>query len=62
MVIGGVAREPPVDAKLWPYTNVLEAINDGWRVISFPNLALVVDGESTCSLGCEFILERWSAP
>ena len=61
MVIDGVAQEPPLNADQWPYSSVLDAIGDGWRVISFPNLALIVDGESTRSLGCEFILERWSA-
>ncbi len=42
----------------WPYRTVLEAIRDGWRVIQFPNLALMMDESRTYGLGCEFILER----
>jgi hypothetical protein len=45
----------------WPYHNVGEAIQDGWRVISFPNLALMLDDSATYGLGCEFILERRSS-
>ncbi len=44
----------------WPYNNVLEAIRDGWRVIKFPELALLLVEDRTISLGCEFILEKWS--
>lgn len=44
----------------WPYANVLEAIRDGWRVIKFPELALLMVEDRTISLGCEFILEKWS--
>ena len=44
----------------WPYNSVLDAIRDGWRVIKFPELALLVVEERTISLGCEFILEKWS--
>jgi hypothetical protein len=42
----------------WPYKTVLDAIRDGWRVISFPNQALLLDESRTYGLGCEFILER----
>jgi hypothetical protein len=44
----------------WPYSSVLAAIRDGWRVIKFPELALMLDEERTVSLGCQFILEKWS--
>lgn len=44
----------------WPYKSVLDAIRDGWRVISFPNLALLMDDTKTFGLGFEFILEKWS--
>ena len=44
----------------WPYQTVLEAVRDGWRVISFPNMALLtVPDEEFYGLGFEFILERW---
>ena len=38
---------------------VIDAIRDGWRVISFPNMALSLDENRTYGLGFEFILERW---
>lgn len=54
---GQYADEIP-DAADWPYQTVLQAIRDGWRVVQFPNLALLLDDEKTYGLGCEFILER----
>ena len=54
---GQIADEIP-DAEDWPYQTVLEAIRDGWRVVQFPNLALLLDETKTYGLGCEFILER----
>lgn len=43
----------------FPYNTVLEAIRDGWRIIQFPNLSLLMDESRTYGLGCEFILEKW---
>jgi hypothetical protein len=60
MVRDGQLDQGPADASQWPYQNVLAALADGWRVISFPNLALMTDDRKTFGLGCEFILERWS--
>jgi hypothetical protein len=60
MVRNGQLDQGPADASQWPYQNVLAALADGWRVISFPNLALMTDDRKTFGLGCEFILERWS--
>lgn len=54
---GEITEEIP-DPEDWPYQTVLEAIRDGWRVIQFPNLALLLDETRTFGLGCEFILER----
>ncbi len=54
---GDIAEEIP-DPEDWPYQTVLEAVRDGWRVIQFPNLALLMDESRTYGLGCEFILER----
>lgn len=42
----------------WPYRRVADALRDGWRIIAFPNTALLVDEGRTYGLGCEFILER----
>jgi hypothetical protein len=44
----------------WPYASVLEALRDGWRIIKFPELALLLVQDRTLGLGCEFILEQWS--
>lgn len=41
-----------------PYQSVIEAMRDGWHIISFPNTALVMDDTITYGLGCEFILEK----
>ena len=60
LIQNGQFVEPPADPKDWPYKTTLEAIRDGWRVIQFPNLALMMDDRRTFGLGCEFILERWS--
>lgn len=55
---GGV-DEGPSDPNEWPYKSVIDALQDGWRIIKFPELALSVDERRTYGLGSEFILERW---
>ena len=57
MESGEIAEEIP-DVEDWPYQTVLEAVRDGWRVVQFPNLALLLDESRSYGLGCEFILER----
>ena len=52
-VLGG-----PDDPEEWPYHTVLEAMDDGWRVIKFPEMALLLQEDQTIGLGCEFILEK----
>jgi hypothetical protein len=54
----GQAPQERIPYKQWPYATVLDAMRDGWRVIQFPNLALMLDESRTYGLGCEFILER----
>ena len=58
LVSGGEVRACPEDPEDWPYQSVLEAMNDGWRIISFPNMALMMDESKTYGLGNEFILEK----
>ncbi len=56
----GELSEGPPDPDNWPYKTVLDAVRDGWRIISFPNMALLtVDEKEFYGLGFEFILERW---
>ena len=60
LVEDGELREGPPNPEEWPYQTVLEAVRDGWRIISFPNMALLtVDEKEFYGLGAEFILERW---
>ena len=60
MVCAGEVIEGPAAPEKWPYQTVLAAIRDGWRVIKFPELALLLVGDGTTGLGCEFVLEKWS--
>ena len=54
----GVLWDGPRDPDEWPYKTVVEAVNDGWRIIKFPEMALLLDESRSFGLGCEFILER----
>jgi hypothetical protein len=58
LVADGKMQELPADPVQWPYQTVLEAMRDGWRVIKFPELALLMHPDQTIGLGCEFILEK----
>ena len=58
LVENGEINEGPRDPAEWPYKTVLDAIRDGWRIVQFPNLALLTDESRTYGLGCEFILEK----
>lgn len=52
-------HDGPRDPDDWPYQTVHEALLDGWRIVKFPELALMAAGEEeTWGLGCEFILEK----
>jgi hypothetical protein len=59
LLLDGELDDGPDNPEDWPYKSVLEAIQEGWRVISFPNLALLMDESNTYGLGHEFILEKW---
>ncbi len=58
LVENGQILEGPDDTDQWPYNSVLDAMNDGWRVIKFPEMALLLQEDKTFGLGCEFILEK----
>ena len=58
LVENGQILEGPDDVDEWPYNSVLEAMNDGWRAIKFPEMALLLQEDKTFGLGCEFILEK----
>ena len=59
IVEDGQVIEGPVDAGEWPYKTVMEAMQDGWRVVKFPEMALLLQENVTFGFGCEFILEKW---
>jgi hypothetical protein len=59
LIVDGECTEPPPDPKEWPYRSALDAVKDGWRIIAFPNLALLADPAVPQGLGCDFILEKW---
>ena len=56
MLIEGKIVEPELP---FIYQTPLEAIQDGWRIIQFPNTSLMMDESRTYGLGCEFILEKY---
>ena len=58
IVEDGEVRIPSGDFDEWQYHTVLEAVNDGWRVIKFPELSLLYEHLDEVWLGCEFILEK----
>ena len=58
LVENGQILEGPDNPAEWPYNSVLDAMNDGWRVVKFPELALLLQEDKTFGLGCEFILEK----
>jgi hypothetical protein len=41
------------------YRSIKEALDDGWRILKFPEMALAMDDQNNYGLGYEFILERW---
>ena len=58
-VDGDGVHDGPDDPDEWPYQTVHQALLDGWRIIKFPEMALMMsDEETTYGLGCEFILEK----
>ena len=58
IVENGEMWDGPEDPDDWPYKTVLDAVRDGWRVIKFPEMALMLDDRRSYGLGCDFILER----
>jgi hypothetical protein len=58
LVQGGDSIDVPRDPAEWPYQTVAQAMKDGWRVVKFPELALLLDESRNYALGCEFILEK----
>ena len=58
MVKDGAVSDGPFDYADWPYKTVLDAINEGWRVIRFP-AQLPVGHTQDTHITCEFILEKW---
>jgi len=58
ILVDGELSDGPENPEEWPYKTVLDAITDGWRVIKFPELALMLDPERSYGMGCDFVLEK----
>ena len=41
------------------YRSIKDALDDGWRIIKFPEASLAMNEQENYGLGYEFILERW---
>lgn len=41
------------------YKSLKEALDDGWRIVKFPEMTLAMADQATHGLGLEYILERW---
>ena len=58
LVEDGIIQSLPQNADEWPYQTLLDAINDGWRIIKFPEQALLLNEDTSYGLGCEYVLEK----
>lgn len=54
----GEIDEGPPNPDDMPYDTVMDALNDGWRIIKFPELAVILDETRLHGPGVEFILEK----
>ena len=59
LFVDGEFTDGPDDPDDWPYQTVGDALADGWRIVKFPEMAILLDDRRTYGLGCEFILEKW---
>ena len=54
-----VSYEPTLPSQETPYDSVIEAVNDGWRIVQFPRAELYQFSDiDNTYLGYEFILEK----
>ena len=54
-----VPYEPTLPSQDAPYDSVIEAVNDGWRIVQFPRAELYQFSDiDNAYLGYEFILEK----
>ena len=58
VVANGETWEGPEDPDDWPYQTVLDALQDGWNIIKFPEVALLMDETKMYGPGVEFVLEK----
>ena len=58
IVEDGETLEGSANPDDWPYKTVLDAIQDGWCIIKFPEVALLMDETKMYGPGVEFILEK----
>ncbi len=54
-----VSYKPTLPSQDAPYDSVIEAVNDGWRIVQFPRAELYQFSDvDNAYLGYEFILEK----
>ena len=58
IIDNGKVHEGPDDPDDWPYQTVLEAMNDGWRIVKFPELTLAHLDHDYGGMKWEFILDK----
>jgi hypothetical protein len=51
----------PLDAEEFPYQTVIQAVEDGWRIVQFPVPPTDFSDQTVDYVGFEFILEKWES-
>jgi hypothetical protein len=59
LIPGQVHDQMSLEPREFPYQTVMEAVEDGWRVVQFPTPATAFADDRVDYLGFEFILEKW---
>jgi hypothetical protein len=49
-----------LEAEEFPYQTVIQAVEDGWRIVQFPVPPTDFSDQAVDYVGFEFILERWA--
>ena len=54
-------EKPALPSQELPYSSVIDAVRDGWRIVQFPISKLYEFSDiDNAYLGYEFILEKWT--
>ena len=50
-----------LDVEEFPYQTVIQAVEDGWRIVQFPVPPTNFSDQSVDYVGFEFVLEKWGS-